>query len=160
MADATSLLQLEIMRWAADLLLVDAVGNFQPDPNHITASFVQNLNNTVKEIFDLYPSTYAITGLQVTDILTNISTIPDAAWGNFTNDPAPPTAAQDQLNESLTNLVATVFNSLFVNFKIDAFENLEVNDDPSHNNAPNAAALQEQMVCHLEPPGDTLDSEG
>ncbi|CAJ2512389.1 Uu.00g054040.m01.CDS01 [Anthostomella pinea] len=80
-----------------------------------TQAVVDSLNATVKYIWTMYAPTYAITYEEVDRVLSNVSQIPDAYWYEDFTDPA----VDDVFTQDISDLFATVCNSVFANFDIE-----------------------------------------
>ncbi|KAI0132380.1 hypothetical protein BJ170DRAFT_246355 [Xylariales sp. AK1849] len=92
----------------------------------ITSELVaSSMNSTVQEIFAVYPSTYTLTDQRVASLLADIASFNESYWyadpGQFPHEDA-------QWDYDTTELVYTIVNSLFVNFKIDPFDGMDEQD--------------------------------
>lgn len=87
--------------------------------NVTTSWFVEQINNTVTNVFNTYPPKYAVTVEEFNTALEKLSAIPDALWMDPTVTEEAP-EVKDFL-QVLTNLVLTIENSLLAGFKIDGF---------------------------------------
>ncbi|ETS82839.1 hypothetical protein PFICI_04715 [Pestalotiopsis fici W106-1] len=94
---------------------------------YITSDLVTNdLNSTVQSIFSVYSPTYTLTSERVDWLLNDIKALPQEFWDRPSQD-AYPDLLQRWVND-LQELLITVTNSLFVNFNIDPFQDMEESD--------------------------------
>jgi hypothetical protein len=82
-----------------------------------TQTVVDTLNETVWGIWDKYTPTYSLTYEAIEQTLGNLSTIPNGYWYN---DDFPDTEKYDDIwGQDIDDLLETVSNSIFQNYKID-----------------------------------------
>ncbi|KAH8681008.1 hypothetical protein BX600DRAFT_445505 [Xylariales sp. PMI_506] len=91
----------------------------QEDQPVTTQLVLDSLNNTMSSIFEVYPITYIQTAETIDNIMTNISNFPDEAWYKENS------TYETQFIYDITELLYTVINSVFVDFEVDPFEDMD-----------------------------------
>jgi hypothetical protein len=108
-----------------DQTLYSAFANADnPNFNVTTAWFVDTLNQTVNDLFNLYEPKYYDTYVDVADNLATLANISDSFWTTPWSDSDPEAAI---FNETATHLFTAVQNSLFASFGIDPARSIAEN---------------------------------
>ncbi|KAI1073768.1 hypothetical protein F5B20DRAFT_494965 [Whalleya microplaca] len=115
---------LEVQSLAVEFFTVFDKATDGPNGDTATQDVVDQLNGTVQDIWAMYPPTYRSTTIEIEKILANVSTIPNNVWSkDNVNSPY-----YFQFIQDISDLLVTVINSVFVNFKIDPILDSETQD--------------------------------
>ncbi|ORY65271.1 uncharacterized protein BCR38DRAFT_294854, partial [Pseudomassariella vexata] len=113
---------LEVQDFANDEFMNVAAKLSTHDNNITSEDVAHSLNDTVNHLFKQYPATYQLTINEIANILQNIGNITNWFWSS--NETGFPEINQ-RFTRDIDNLFVTVINSIFVNFKVDPFEDNE-----------------------------------
>ena len=99
-----------------------------PDGANYKTWFLNRLNKTVSDVFELYPPVYVNTYIDYDDSLDKLKGLNESFYELPTLDSSESSRI---FNESIVNIFTTVENSLFTSFKIDSIAETEYSGDAS-----------------------------
>jgi hypothetical protein len=92
-----------------------------------TTWLVTVLNESVSQIFAMYPPVYFDTTMDISNSLTSLSTVPEDWWNSSASGDANDTTYREVLM-SLDVILASVSNSLLASFDVDGYKSFKPED--------------------------------
>jgi hypothetical protein len=120
----------QFVTWWKVLETIDSVSNqlsaalesWRDSDQVTTQSFIDQITNTINDVFNVYVPKYAITSEDISRYLTQINeTVPDSWWTAEVEGPIESDPIQQALEGILEKIGYALGNSLLAGFKIDGF---------------------------------------